>query len=106
VLRSSGAAYSRAELVRQAEQLLKQPADDVRAVGPTAFLAGPDSLRRCVDALELPGATLLAADLGTFEGKPAAVLVLQGADGRREAWVVSPDCRPGADGTQFFTRLP
>ena len=44
-------------------------------------------------------------DLATYNGKPAAVLVLPGASGGQEIWVVSRTCAPGTDGTMLFKKL-
>ena len=102
---ASGTAYTRARLTAQVETLLAaRPGASDRAT-PRGLLATPAGLRGCVNALGATGAPL-AVDLATFDGSAAAVFVLPAAGGGREVWVVSPSCRPGADGTRYFTRLP
>ncbi|MBC7639382.1 MAG: hypothetical protein H7231_06335 [Rhodoferax sp.] len=103
---ATGTAYTRARLTTQVQALLADRR--VAGAGPTAprgRLATPAGLRDCVNALGATGAPL-AVDLATFDGSPAAIFVLPAAGGGREVWVVSPSCRPGADGTRYFTRLP
>ena len=76
-----------------------------RGGGLRACCATPQGLAGCLSALGAPSTTPLLVDVATFEGKPAAVLVLPG-DGRRpEIWVVSPTCTPGADGMKYFTTV-
>ena len=103
---ASGTAYTRARLTTQVQALLAdRPVADAGATAPRGRLATPAGLRDCVNALGATGAPL-AVDLATFDGSPAAIFVLPAAGGGREVWVVSPSCRPGADGTRYFTRLP
>ena len=48
----------------------------------------------------------LLVDLATYNGKPAAILVLPSATHGRELWVVSRTCAPnGKDGTVLFKAL-
>jgi hypothetical protein len=71
---------------------------------PTVFAAAlvdPLVLRSCVvDYLLRPDAAPLAADLGTYEGQPAAILVMPSLDNadKAEVFVVDPDCS-GPDAT-------
>ena len=71
---------------------------------PTVFpaaLVDPLVLRACVvDYLLRPDAAPLAADLGTYEGQPAAILVMPKLDDtdKAEVFVVDPDCS-GPDAT-------
>jgi len=105
---TTGTDYTKARLVRQVDALLgRRPTsttsgDAAAATGP---LSRPGALDGCLQAL---GATTtpLAVDVGTYERRPAAVVVLPAAGGGREVWVVEPTCRVGADGTLYYTRLP
>lgn len=106
VAASTGTAYTKAKLATQVEALLA--GRSTLSAAPAArrgLLAAPTGLRGCLDAIGATGAPL-AVDLATFDGSPAAIFVLPAAGGGREVWVVSPNCRPGADGTRYFTRLP
>lgn len=108
VVRASGTAYTQAGLVAQVTALLAAaPAarKDATLTSGAESLADPARLRGCLQALDSPGPAL-AVDLATYQGTPAAVVVLPASGGGREVWVVAPDCRPGADGTRYFTRLP
>ena len=102
---ATGTAYTRARLTAQVEGLLaRRPVASDGAAAP-GLLGTPAGLRGCLTALAATGAPL-AVDVATFDGSPAAVFVLPAAGGGREVWVVAPSCRPGADGTRYFTRLP
>ena len=61
---------------------------------PAARLAGGPALADCVTELAGGPATPLAVDLATFDGQPAAVVLLPGigGPGRVDVWVVPPDC--------------
>jgi hypothetical protein len=68
-------------------------------------MTAPAGVRACLSALGAPSATPLLVDVARFEGKPAAVVVLPAEQGGREVWVVSTSCKPGADGTRYYTVL-
>jgi len=100
---ASGTDYRRADLVRQALALLapgpRRPAAELP--GAAGLLADPTTLTACVRAVGAAPANLLAADLATYEGRPAVVLLLTGGSGStgssaREVLVADRDCRPGA----------
>lgn len=107
VVRASGTAYTQAAIVAQVLALL-QPDGALTALG-SAFsaepLTTPAGLAGCLQALGA-GAELLAVDLATFGGAPAAIVVLATNDGGREVWVVARTCQPGADGTLYYRKLP
>lgn len=112
VLTSSGTAYTRARLASQVSALITQYGALAAAPGPpsggqlaTGRLASAAGLQGCLQALGTSGSPL-AVDLGTYDGRPAAVIVLPAAGRGRDVWVVARDCRPGADGRRYFTRLP
>ncbi len=102
---ASGTAYTRARLTTQVQALLSGRSVTRGDAAPRGLLDTPAGLSECARALGATGAPL-AVDLATFDGAPAAIFVLPAAGGGREVWVVSPSCRPGADGTRYFTRLP
>jgi hypothetical protein len=72
---------------------------------PLARLHDPPQLSACLSAIgtEAP----VALDYASYGGQPALVVVLPGrnAPTKVDVFVVGADCRPGADGTLFFTRL-
>ncbi len=106
VAASTGTAYTKAKLATQVEALLAgRSTSSAAPAAPRGLLAAPTGLRGCLSAIGATGAPL-AIDLATFDGTPAAIFVLPATGGGREVWVVAPDCRPGADGTRYFTRLP
>lgn len=78
------------------------------AGAPAARLAGGPALAACVAELAGAPATPLAVDLSTFQGQPAAVIVLPDAAdaARAEIWVVGPQCS-GADAKLlYFASVP
>ena len=107
VVRASGTAYTQSTIVAQVLALL-QPDGALTALG-SAFsaerLTTPAGLAGCLQALGA-GTEPLAVDLATYGGAPAAIVVLATNDGGREVWVVARTCRPGADGTLYYRKLP
>ena len=90
-----------------------------RAARPTGPLVAPPAaeLDRLRDVLALglcaralsDGASeqVLAADLGRYQGQPAAVLVLPGPDPTViDIWVVGPGCAPGDEQVLARERVP
>jgi hypothetical protein len=71
-------------------------------------LADPAGLAACLAELDAAGQVPLAVDLGTWQGEPAAVIVLPDpADADRvQAWVVSPECGADGDHLMHFQALP
>ena len=61
-------------------------------------LAGGEALATCVGRLALGPATPLSVDIASWEGSPAAVIVLPSPDAPAEAdiYVVAPDCPEGS----------
>lgn len=107
-VRASGTAYTRERLTSQVRELLAPvPArEDAFASGTASGpLASASGLKGCLAALGTTSEPLVV-DLATYDGAPAAVLVLPAAGGAREVWVVARDCRPGADGLRYYARLP
>jgi hypothetical protein len=123
-IRSSGTSYTRAELASQATALVasaskgEQPEVAPATPGPAQSegtgeqpavrsLLSNDTLSACLEQLTgAPGATPVAVDQGTFEGKPADVVVLPSPDDpeRLEVWVIGPGCtRESVDMYEFRT---
>jgi hypothetical protein len=99
---SSGTDYRAGTLAGQAQvllQLAQRGGDGLseKPAGPEgAPLLSGRGVDRCLSAVGRSGAEALATDLATFEGEPAAVIVLtRGSD--REAVVVPQACGAGDD---------
>lgn len=106
VVRASGTAYTPAAIVAQVGTLLQSGgAFASRETFAAERLTSPAGLAGCLQALGA-GTEPLAVDLATFGGAPAAIVVLATNDGGREVWVVARTCRPGADGTLYYRKLP
>jgi hypothetical protein len=75
---------------------------------PAARLAGGPALADCVTELTGGPATPLAVDLATFDGKPAAVVLLPGIGGRGrvDVWVVPADCAQGKGEFYYYANVP
>jgi hypothetical protein len=75
---------------------------------PAARLAGGPALADCVTELAGGPATPLAVDLATFDGQPAAVVLLPGigGPGRVDVWVVPPDCAQGNGQFLYYANVP
>lgn len=77
-----------------------EPAQADAAASP---LSDPATLAGCLQALDAGPTTPLAVDVATWQGQPAAVLLLPDAQANRtQVWVVQPSCRPGADGLLHY----
>ena len=89
--------YTAGTLAAQARALLDDPATplaDLAAESPSLGpIATPVGLASCLDALAVePGE--VTADLATFEGRPAAIIVVTDA-GTSTAYAVERSCSPG-----------
>jgi hypothetical protein len=96
-------AYAAATLGAQARDLLDHPGAPLRpgaaeapAIGPIGTEIG---LASCLEGLGAasPAPSAVSADLATFEGRPAAVVVVT-RDGASSAWVVERSCSAQAPG--------
>ncbi len=83
------------------------------SVGTPQSAAGPRlsdaTLAACVESLAgKPGVTPLAADLATYDGKPAAIVVLptDGDPGFLDVWVIAPVCTATSTDLFEFRRIP
>jgi hypothetical protein len=72
---------------------------------PTANdITNPTRLAACLDALGVARDRLVAVDLATYEGREAAILLLNAAEGTgHEVWAVERTCAPGAEGALKYT---
>jgi hypothetical protein len=112
-VQSSGTAYTKGNVAAQVASRLSSVAG---AIQPQANKAAAEAagstlgtvagIKACLTAIAAPTAVPELIDLATFEGKPAAVLVLPDTDGTKEVWVVSRTCSGTNDGTLFFEPLP
>lgn len=82
------------------------PAPAAAPVGAQRLASGP-ALAECVAALADGPVTPLAVDLATWEGDPAAVILLPTPDdpGTLDVWVVAPDCATADAKVLYFARL-
>jgi hypothetical protein len=69
-------------------------------------LRNPATLNGCLAALRTGGRRPVAVDLAKYDGRDAAIIVLDGVNGGYEVWAVARDCRPGADGTINYILTP
>jgi hypothetical protein len=102
----STTAYTAGTLATQARALLDDPGQPLRdlaaespAIGP---IATPIGLEACLEEIGAIGATDpapegVSADLATFDGRPAVVVVVTRA-GASTAWAVERSCTTGAPG--------
>lgn len=94
----SNTAYTSGALADQASTLLTDPGETLAPTGPESPGIGPigteTGLRSCVAALTSDPFAQVTADLGTYEGTPAAVLVLT-TDAGHTAYVVRRSCSTG-----------
>jgi hypothetical protein len=102
----STTAYSAGSLAAQARALLDHPGQPIRdlaaespGIGP---IATPIGLEACLEEIgAIDGATpapeAVSADLATFDGRPAVVVVVT-RSGASTAWAVERSCTTGAPG--------
>ncbi|GAA3608492.1 hypothetical protein GCM10022223_25630 [Kineosporia mesophila] len=63
------------------------------------LLKDPKALEKCLQAIDQQDAHPVAVDLATYNGREAALIVLPGASGGYDVWIVARTCQPGDDGT-------
>jgi hypothetical protein len=120
ILHASGAEYTASTLADQAKALMRtaSPVGGKTAGGKTpstssssslplkpGTIADPEQLSQCLRALGENDRQPLAVDLARYQGREAAVVVLPGATGGFDVWVVARDCRPGAEGTLAYKSI-
>jgi hypothetical protein len=91
------------------------PSDGVGALSKLLRTAGPmvtdpAAAQQCLeDFLDVRGTAPLAVDIGIWQGKPAAVIVLppEGEDANLvQVWVINPACDPaGEDSIYYFATI-
>jgi hypothetical protein len=114
-VQASGTAYTSANIRTEVNRRLAAFGTSAggvirapQAENGTSTLTTPTGLRACLNALQAGTAQPVLVDLATYNGKPAAVIVLSdGSSGPsgKQLWVVSPTCSPGKDGTMFFANI-
>jgi hypothetical protein len=92
---ASGTAYTAASLRSQLQRLVDSPGTPVRplasespALGPIATPAG---LQPCLTAIGVEPADRVVADLATYDGTPAVVIIVSSDTGQR-GFVLGRDC--------------
>jgi hypothetical protein len=77
------------------------------AANPAGRLAGGPELAECVTALNDGPVTPVAVDLASWQGQPAAVVVLPtpGDPATVDTWVVAPDCAQADAKVLYFARV-
>lgn len=116
---ATGTAYTKANIAAKVSGLLRTAlsagTSGAAAAGGTAplpqalaqssTLGTPAGLTACVNTLSgVTDVRPLLVDLATFEGKPAAIIVLPAGTGE-QIWVVSRSCTPADDGTMYFAAV-
>lgn len=92
-IQASDTLYAAGNLADRARALLTSPGPQLdpataAAAGPVGTPAG---LTSCLTGLRVGDAAAVSVDLATFDGSPAAVLVVTN-DGDSSAWVVARSC--------------
>lgn len=94
----SGTAYTAAGFATQARSMLSTPGTPIPSLSAEAPSIGPigteTGIRTCLSALGADPSAVVTADLGTFDGIPAAVLVLT-TDTGHTAYAVQRICSTG-----------
>jgi hypothetical protein len=75
-------------------------------VGSAKTVADPRQLASCLVGLGESGQAPVAVDLARYQGREAAIIVLQGKAGGHDVWVVARTCHLGAEGELAFKKLP
>lgn len=95
-IQSSSVAYAQASLGTQARTLIGAPSATVGAsqadLGPVATPAG---LSACLAAIGENATGGVSVDLASYEGAPAAIIVVARADGSASAYAVGRQCAAG-----------
>lgn len=116
ILHASGAEYTASTLASQTRALVQTgspvagertspaPADAAIPRKP-GTVTDPEQLSQCLRALGESDPHPLAVDLASYQGREAAVIVLPGATGGFNVWVVARDCRPGAEGPLAYKSI-
>ncbi|WP_406832751.1 hypothetical protein ABEG17_07970 [Pedococcus sp. KACC 23699] len=97
-LQATGTAYTSSALRTQARTVLAgavkdhaTPSSALRGSSAGAATADAAGLRECLTALGVAASMPLTADVATYDGRPAVVVVV-GGDTRQSVYAVAPDC--------------
>jgi hypothetical protein len=94
----STTAYDAGNLVARAGELLAAPSTPLREGAAEAPTLGPIAteigLAACLEALQTPTPDAVHADLATYAGQPAAIIVIT-SDGASTAYAVRRSCTTG-----------
>jgi hypothetical protein len=106
----STTAYDSSNLASRARNLIDHPGAPVQDLAAEAPhlgpIATPIGLQSCLAALGVTDPAAVSADLATFEGRPAAIVVVT-RGGTTTAWAVERSCAPGQPGIlQGATQVP
>ena len=102
----STTAYDETNLASEARQLLDHPGQPIRdlaaeapSIGPIATPIGLESCLEAIGALDAasPAPEAVSADLATYDGRPAVVVVVT-RSGVSTAWAVERSCTTGSPG--------
>ncbi|MGO4597338.1 hypothetical protein [Terrabacter sp. 2RAF25] len=102
----STTAYDSGNLATKARELLDRPGQPIRdlaaespGIGPIATPIGLEACLEAIGALDAtsPSPEAVSADLATFDGRPAVVVVVTRA-GASTAWAVERSCSTGTPG--------
>lgn len=111
----STTAYASGTLAAQARTLLEHPGEPIRdlaaespGIGPIATPIGLEACLEEIGAIDAttPSPEAVSADVATFDGRPAVVVVVT-RSGASTAWAVERSCTTGAPGLlQGATPVP
>jgi hypothetical protein len=102
----STTAYDAGNLAAKARQLLDRPGQPLRdlaaeapGIGPIGTPIGLESCLEAIGAIDVshPTPDAVSADLATFDGRPAVVVVVT-RSGASTAWAVERSCNTGTPG--------
>ena len=92
-IQASDTAYAAGSLADRARAMLTDPGPqlDPSAAASVGSVGTADGLSSCLRGLNVGDATSVSVDLATFDGSPAAIVVVTG-EGETSAWVVARTC--------------
>lgn len=98
-IQASDTSYAAGNLADHARTLLTNPGPqlDPAAAGAAGAIGTPAGLTSCLAGLRVGTAAAVSVDLATFDGSPAAIVVVTN-NGNSSAWVVARTCSAAAPG--------
>jgi len=91
-IRLSGTAYTRADFVAQAQTLhVARLQKSATSSSRLDFTNTPSALKECLTAIGAASAGQVRADIASYEGRPAVIIVAT-TNGRPVAYAVGPRC--------------